>query len=149
MRPFGQATRNPVTRTAGLALAAFTALVAPATAQQFTTAKEVKPMLDITRADWVALREFNGDDQLLFTHILAWRCGIDRISYAINGNKRQRLTVEPCYEGETRPNAIKATDILPYVTFPAGTVDSVTVWLNYDDGSTDKEDYERGAILSR
>ena len=149
MRAHRPETRSRTTSTAGLALAALSALAAPAAAQQFTTAEEVKPMLDFTRADWVSLREFDGDDQLLFTHILAWRCGIDRISYAINGNKRQRLKVEPCYEGETQPNAIKAKDILPYVTFPGGTVDSVTVWLIYDDGSTDKEDYQRKAILSR
>ena len=128
---------------------AFATLGLPASAQQFTTAEEVKPMLDFTRADWVSLREYNGDDQLLFTHILAWRCGIDRISYAVNDEKRQRLKVEPCYEGETRPNDFKDMSILPYVTFPAGSVKAVTVWLNYDDGSTDKEDYKRKAILSR
>lgn len=135
--------------TAGLAVAALAALAVPASAQQFTTAEEVKPMLDFTRADWVSLREFNGDDQLLFTHILAWRCGIDRISYAVNDGKRARLTMEACYEGETRPNDFKDTSILPYVTFPKGAVETVSVWLNYDDGSTDKEDYKRKAILSR
>ncbi len=138
-----------VNRTAGIFCAALAVWGQPASAGQFTTAEEVKPMLDFTRADWVSLREYNGDDQLVFTHILAWRCGIDRISYAINDQKRKRLTVEPCYEGETRPNDFKAKDILPYVTFPSGTVDTVTVWINYDDGSTDKEDYKRKAILSR
>ena len=131
MRAHRPATRTRVNRAAGAALAGLAAFAAPATAQQFTTAEEVKPMLDFTRADWVSLREFNGDDQLLFTHILAWRCGIDRISYAINGGKRQRLKVEPCYEGETRPNDFKDKDILPYVTFPVGSVDRVTVWLIY------------------
>lgn len=138
-----------VNRAAGIVCAALVAFATPAAAQQFTSAEEVKPMLDFTRADWVSLREYDGKDQLLFTHILAWRCGIDRISYAVNGEKRQRLKVEPCYEGETRPNAFKDTDFLPYVTFPVGSVDTVTVWLNYDDGSTDKEDYARKAILSR
>jgi len=137
-------------RLASLALGvAVAALGLPAAAQQFTTAAEVKPMLDITRANWVSLREYDGKDQLLFTQILAWRCGLDRISYAVNGDKKTRLKVEPCYEGETRPNAIKATDILPYVTFPAGSVKKVTVWLDYDDGSKDKADYARKKILSR
>jgi len=149
MRAHRPVTRILATRRASLALAALAAWTTPAAAQQFTTAEEVKPMLDFTRADWVSLREFNGNDQLLFTQILAWRCGIDRISYAINGEKRQRLKVEPCYEGETRPNDFKDSDFLPYVTFPVGSVDKVTVWLIYDDGSTDKEDYKRKAILSR
>jgi len=152
MRAQSPVKRTAVKRTASAALAmlaVFAALPTPAAAQQFTTAQEVKPMLDFTRSDWVAVREYNGNDQLLFTQILAWRCGLDRISYAINDQKRKRLKIEPCYEGETRPNAIKAKDILPYVMFPVGTVETVTVWLNYDDGSTDKEDYRRTAILSR
>lgn len=140
---------RPALRPFLLALAALAGAASPAVAQQFTTAEEVRPMLDFTRDDWVSLREFDGDDQLIFTHILAWRCGIDRISYAVNDGARERLAVEPCYEGETRPNAFKDTDILPYVAFPAGRVETVTVWLNYDDGSTDKEDYGRKAILSR
>lgn len=138
-----------MSRVAGLALVALAPLALPVSAQQFTTAEEVRPMLDFTRADWVALREYDGNDQLLFTHILAWRCGIDRISYAVNTGKRERLKVEPCYEGETRPNDFKDKTFLPYVTFPKGSVETVTVWLNYDDGSTDKQDYERKAILSR
>ncbi|MCB1339103.1 MAG: hypothetical protein KDK10_17165 [Maritimibacter sp.] len=133
-------------RLLGLAVAAF---AAPAGAEQFTTAAEVKPMLDVTRANWVALREYDGKDQLLFTQILAWRCGIERIDYAVNDGKKTRLKVEPCHEGETRPNDIKATDIPPYVTFPVGSVKSVTVWLEYDDGSADKQDYKRKKILSR
>ncbi|MCB1331570.1 MAG: hypothetical protein KDK28_19855 [Maritimibacter sp.] len=146
--PSARPALRPVARLAASA-AVLVAVAWPGQAEQFTTAEEVKPMLDFTRADWVSLREFNGDDQLLFTHILAWRCGIDRISYAVNGGDRERLAVEPCYEGETRPNDFKDNSILPYVTFPAGSVTAVTVWLNYDDGSTDKEDYKRKAILSR
>ncbi len=141
---------RPVRSTLILATAAAALSLAPAVrAEQFTTAEEVRPMLEFTRADWVALREYNGDDQLLFTHVLAWRCGLDRIGYAINDGKRQRLDMEPCYEGETRPNAFKDDAFLPFVTFPAGKVKTVTVWLNYDDGGTDKEGYKRKAILSR
>lgn len=136
-------------RPAALALLACVGPVLPAAAQQFTTAEEVRPMLDFTRDDWVSLREFDGDDHLIFTHILAWRCGIDRIGYAVNGAERERLAVEPCYEGETRPNAFKDKDILPYVAFASGSVETVTVWLTYDDGTTDKEEYGRKAILSR
>lgn len=133
-------------RALGLAALAF---ALPVKAQQFTTAAEVKPMLDITRANWVSLREYDGNDQLLFTQILAWRCGIDKISYAVNDGKKTRLKVEPCHEGETRPNDIKAKDILPYVTFPVGSVKAVTVWLDYDDGSSDRAEYKRKKILSR
>lgn len=129
--------------------AACTAVAWPAAAQQFTTAAEVRPMLDITRDSWVSLREWNGEDQLLFTQIVAWRCGLDRIRYAVNGGGKKKLPLEPCYEGEIRPNAVKARDVLPYVTLPGGSVETVAVWLDYDDGSSDRESYARAAILSR
>ncbi|PIE08799.1 MAG: hypothetical protein CSA74_00655 [Rhodobacterales bacterium] len=119
----------------------------PAAAQQFTTAAEVKPMLELTRGDWVSLRERGGEDQLLFSHILAWRCGIEAISYKVNDQKRARFRAEPCYEGETRPNDIKGNGFRPYVTFPLGSVKKVRVWLDYDDGSSDSETYRRAAIL--
>lgn len=138
-----------VARLAWLAIVGLAPAVAPASAEQFTTAEEVRPMLEFTRADWVSLREYDGEDQLSFAHMLAWRCGMDRISYAVNDAKRARLKMEPCYEGETRPNDFKDPAFLPYVTFEKGTVRTVTVWIAYDDGSSDKEDYARKAILSR
>ncbi len=121
----------------------------PAMAEQFTTAEEVKPMLDITRDHWVSLRERGAEDQLLFTQVIAWRCGLDAIAYKVNDRERRVLEVEPCYEGETRPNGIKGDGFLPYVTFPLGMVEEVRVWLDYDDGSSDSETYRRDAILSR
>ena len=89
-----------VSRAAAVAFASWSF---PLAAQQFTTAAEVKPMLDITRAKWVSLREFDGNDQLHFDQLLKWRCGIDQISYAVNNGKKTRLKVEACHEGETRP----------------------------------------------
>lgn len=118
-------------------------------AQQFTTAEEVRPMLDITRDDWITVREFDGKDQLLFTQILAWRCGLDGVSYAVNGGDRAKLEMEPCYEGETQPNAIRDDAFLPYVFLDLGAVQSVEVWLTYDDGDNDSESFTRDAVLSR
>lgn len=132
-----------------LACAAAWSAATPAMAQHFTTAAEVRPMLDITRDSWVSLREWNGEDQLLFTQIVAWRCGLDRVRYAVNDGDKHKLALEPCYDSEIQPNAIKAKDVLPYVLLPGGSVETVTVWLDYDDGSADTADYARAAILSR
>lgn len=125
------------------------AVAGPAGAQQFTTAAEVRPMLDITRGAWVALRERGGEDQLLFDRLFEWRCGLDRVRFAVNGGEKRKLALEPCYEGEIRPNKIKAKGAGPAATFPGGSVSTVTVWLDYDDGSTDTADFRRAAILSR
>lgn len=128
---------------AGLALAATLGL--PASAQQFTTAAEVRPMLEATKARWIAVREFDGKDLLYFTNLLAWRCGLDAIFYSVNGGAETRWT-EACYENETDPNALKE---MPYVSFPLGSVESVTVRLQYDDGGTDSASYQRGQILTQ
>jgi len=133
-----------VFQTLGLVLA----LATPAFGQQFTTAEEVKPILDATKANWIAVREFDGQDLLYFTHLMAWRCGLDQIYYALNGGDEQRWNGEPCYEGEAQPNAIKASDVLPFVALPLGSVQSVTVRLEYDDGSIDSATYQRRDVLT-
>ncbi|HHC30055.1 MAG TPA: hypothetical protein ENK80_05785 [Rhodobacterales bacterium] len=122
--------------------------VAPLVAQQFTTAAEVRPMLEATKARWIAVREYDGKDLLYFSNLLAWRCGLEAIHYSVNGGPERLWDGEPCYKGEARPNALKATDKLPYVSFPLGSVDTVDVRLTYDDGDTDSASYSRGAILT-
>ncbi|SMH57567.1 hypothetical protein [Maritimibacter sp. HL-12] len=124
------------------------ALATPAFGQQFTTAAEVKPILDATKSNWIAVREYDGQDLLYFTHLMAWRCGIDQIYYALNGGSERPWDGEPCYEGEAQPNAIKAADVLPFVALPLGSVESVTVRLEYDDGSTDSASYQRADVLT-
>ena len=130
----------------GLALAA--GLVLPAAAQQFTTAAEVRPMLDATKARWIAVREYDGRDLLYFTNLLAWRCGLDEIHYRVNGGPETLWDGEPCYDGEAVPNAQKAADKLPYVPFPLGWVETVDVRIPYDDGGSDSAAYARGAIMT-
>lgn len=130
-----------------MAACATLALASPAAAQQFTTAEEVRPMLDHTRARWIAVREFDGQDLLYFTNLLAWRCGLDAIHYSVNGGPERAWDGEPCYDGEAVPNAQKDPDKLPYVGFPLGSVQNVTVRIEYDDGASDSQSYERAGIL--
>ncbi|MCI2398104.1 hypothetical protein [Aliiroseovarius subalbicans] len=135
-------------KTLKLALAAVV-LAAPALAQQFTTAGEVKPILTATKSNWIAVREYDGRDLLYFTHLLAWRCGLTEIHYAVNDGPEERYDGEPCYEGEAQPNAIKATDIMPFLSFDLKSIDSVSVRVVYDDTSEDSARFERAAVMTQ
>lgn len=122
-------------------------LATPLAAQQFTTAAEVKPILMATQANWVSVRAFNGQDLLYFTHLEAWRCGLDQILYSINGGPPTEWPMEPCYEGTATPNAITAQDRLPYTVLPLGSVADVVVSLVFDDGTIEGAKFERAQIL--
>ncbi|WP_226780455.1 hypothetical protein [Oceaniglobus trochenteri] len=114
---------------------------------KFTTAAEVRIILEATRANWVALRDYEGQDLLYFTQLLSWRCGLHQIEYSINDGAPQVLEAEPCHLDTAQPNAITAETTLPYLAFPKGSVQSVGVQLLFDDLSTDTARFERNAIL--
>ncbi len=127
--------------TVGLAL--------PAVAQSFTSAAEVKPILSATKPQWIAVREWDGQDLIYFTNLLAWRCGVESVAYGVNGAAPEvPLVIEPCYKTEAQPNALKMDQgVLPFVTQALSSVQTVTVLVTYDDGSTDTADYARAAVL--
>ena len=111
-------------RTGILAIALLAA--GQAAAQGFTTAAEVKPILEATRANWIAVREWDGNDLIYFTHLESWRCGLSEVRYAVNGGVEQIWPMDPCFEDTAQPNAI-AADRLPYTVLPLKSVESVTV----------------------
>lgn len=116
---------------------------------KFTTAVEVKPILGMTKSNWVAVRNYEGQDLLYFTHLLAWRCGLWDIRYSVNGAETtQEVPMEPCHEDLATPNAlVEVMDYLPYVTLPPDSVMSVYVEITFDDGTTDFARFDRSAVL--
>ena len=114
---------------------------------KFTTAIEVKPILAATQGNWVALRDYDGQDLLYFTHLLAWRCGLLQINWAVNDGPLQPWPMPACHEGTATPNAITAEDGLPFIALPQGSVSSVSVELVFDDLTRDEVRFERGRIL--
>ena len=114
---------------------------------KFTTATEVKPILTATKANWVAIRDYDGQDLLYVTHLLAWRCGLDAIFFSVNGGAEERWKTEPCYEGEATPNAQKGQAFLPFNSYPLGSVASLSVRIVFDDGTEDAAKYQRKAVL--
>jgi len=114
---------------------------------QFTTATEIKAILPYTKAQWIAVRPYEGQDLLYFTNLLAWRCGMHQIRFGVNGGDKQVLAMEPCYLDEAAPNALKIDgDILPYVTFPIESIETIELELLYDDLSKESAEYERAAV---
>lgn len=114
---------------------------------KFLTALEVKPILTATKGSWVAVREYDGQDLLYFTQILSWRCGLHQIRYAVNDGAETVFEAEPCHVDTAMPNAIVAEDILPYLAFPLGSVETVAIRLIYDDGTEDGATFPRADVL--
>ncbi len=114
---------------------------------KFTTATEVKPILAATKGNWVAIRDYDGQDLVYVTHLWAWRCGLHQMRYAINGGEMQVWPLPPCHENTNAPNAITDSDGLPYASFAAGSIQSIRVELLFDDLSEDSSDYVRTDVL--
>jgi len=130
-----------------LLIGATTLPALPAQAQ--TTTAEVKPILTMIKAMWVAVREYNGNDLLYFTMLESYRCGLDGVKYGINTDVADQVwEQETCYIDEAAPNAMKMEDGLPFITLELGSVETVIVEITYDDGTTDSETYARKAIMT-
>ena len=114
---------------------------------QFTTATEVRPILTATKSNWVALREFNGQDLLYVTQLWAWRCGLAQISVGVNGALPQVWPMPPCHIDTATPNAVQEGDGLPYVALPLGSVNTIEVQLIYDDLGRDTALFDRAGVL--
>lgn len=132
-----------------VAALALSALAGTGQAQEFTSAAEVGPILAATRAQWVALREYDGKDLVYFTQVLSWRCGLSEIRYGLNGAPPETLLpMEPCYATEAQPNALKVDQgLLPYITQPLQSVQSLDLLLKFDDGSETAASFQRKAVL--
>lgn len=112
-------------------------------------AQDAKQILELTKPKWIAVREYDGKDLLYFSNILGWRCGVEDIRFAINGEKLRPLEYEPCHEDEANPNALYAEDIEPYLSFPLGSVNKIEVEVSFPDGSTSVGQYDRKAVAIR
>lgn len=114
---------------------------------KFTTAQEVRPILGMTKANWIAVREYDGHDIIYFTQLMSWRCGLSAIRYAINDGPMQDFELPACYIDTATPNSIGENDTIMIMGLALGSVQKVTVEITYDDGETDSASYERSAVL--
>lgn len=91
-----------------------------------------KQILPMTKASWIAFRNYDGRQLIYFTHLAVYRCGLSEVRYSINSDAlEQRLELPPC--DPERPNEIPG-DYLPFLALPLGTAQSFTVQAVYNDG---------------
>lgn len=114
---------------------------------KFTTATEIKPILEATKTNWVAVRQYDGKDLLYITHLWSWRCGLAAIAVSVNGEAMQNWPMPPCHTDLSTPNAIQEGDGFPYLSLREGAVQTITVQIVYDDLSMDVASFDRGAVL--
>jgi hypothetical protein len=115
---------------------------------KFTTALEVRPILGMTQSSWVGVREYDGQDLVYFTHLMAWRCGLWDIRYGVNGGPADIVVpMEPCNEEFAQPNVmIDLENYAPYVTFLLGFVENISVEIVYDDGGIETVAFDRADV---
>lgn len=114
---------------------------------KFTTAVEVKPIMEATKGNWVAVRDYDGKDWLYVTHIWSWRCGLKAMAISVNGETMQNWPLPPCHEQYTTPNAVLEDDGFPVLTFRQNSVQTITIQIVYDDLTMDVASFERGNVL--
>lgn len=114
---------------------------------QFTTATEIRPILNATKGNWVAVRQYDGKDLLYITHLWSWRCGLAAVAISVNDEAMQNWPLPPCHTEFSTPNAILEEDGLPYLSLREGAVQSITIQIVYDDLSMDVANFERAAVL--
>lgn len=116
---------------------------------QFTTAVEVRPILGMTKSNWVAVRNYEGRDLVYFSHLLSWRCGLWDIRYGVNGEPADNVfAMEPCNVDMAQPNVLADPINFPiYVEYPPESVETIYVEITFDDGTTDFAQFNRNEIL--
>lgn len=119
-------------------------LAQPVQAQSFTTQSEVQPILEMTRAHWIGLGTQSGQDLLYFTHLMAYRCGLEAVYMGVNGNEPIiRVLMEPCHHGTRTPNAIR---VPPILGFTENALQSVSIRITFPDGQELREEFSRAAM---
>lgn len=112
---------------------------------KFLTATEVRPILGATQGSWIVVREFDGKDLLYFTHLLAWRCGLYEVSFAINDGEMQVFPMVDCDPENPMSVPSEAT---VYLEYPLSSIEKITIELLYDDLGTETAEFDRANVMT-
>jgi hypothetical protein len=95
---------------------------------KFTTAAEVGPILEMTQKNWAAVREYDGQDLVYFSHVFSWRCGLKAAKYSINDEPLKDLEMPDCHMKYQQPNALIDNEaLMTFKRYELGSVKSVRV----------------------
>lgn len=120
----------------------------PVSAQAFDVMDPaaIAPILEMTRGNWVALRNWEGEELLYFTQIEGWRCAVGQVRYQVNGGGWLTWNLAPCQVGTPAPNALPEGH-LPFIKLPIGLLQDVAVQVEMTDGQVLENVFPRAAIL--
>ncbi len=120
------------------ALAATLFLSLPAQAEQQSRVmllEQVKSILEATKGSWIAFRIYEGRQYYYVTHLLSWRCGVRQLRYSENSAALDKSWPLPkC--NKLLPNNIPNDATIHNKPAKIGTVRTLAIQLEYDDGTT-------------
>ena len=91
------------------------------------------------KAQMISFKQEGDVDFVYFTNLLAWRCGVAQILVGLNGAPPTiPYPMEPCWRDLREPNSLKMEDpAFPiYLKMPAGSAQTMTLRIIYEDGKT-------------
>lgn len=97
--------------------------------------EQVKSIMEATKDSWIAFRIYDGRQYYYVTQILSWRCGIKQLRYSENSDALDQTWPLPeC--NKLLPNNIPDDAKIHSNRMKVGTVKTLTIQLEYDDGTT-------------
>jgi len=116
---------------------------------KYTTAIEVRPILETAKNNWVGVVEYEGKDRVYFAHLLRFRRGLWDTRFGINGQTAERgMGMSPCNEESAALNTMKGTaNFPPYVAYPSRGAESTYIEIMFDEGTTNFAEFDRNDIV--
>ena len=111
---------------------------APAQAEQQSRVmplEQVKSIFESTKDSWIAFRIYEGRQYYYVTHILSWRCGVKQVRYSENSDALDKTWPLPACN-KLIPNNIPNDARIHNKPGKPGTVKTLAIQLEYDDGTT-------------
>lgn len=93
---------------------------------------QIKNIINLTKGQWVAYRDWDGKQLIYFTHLESWKCGISQVKFGLNGDAPNQVwNLDEC--DISSPNVV--TKDMPYLVFEPNQVQLISLQLTFDDGS--------------
>ena len=90
------------------------------------------------KAQMISFKQDGDVDFVYFTNLLAWRCGVAQILVGLNGAAPTiPYPMEPCHRDLREPNTLKLDrpEFPIYLKMPAGSAQTMTLRILYEDGT--------------